>query len=214
MVNIPENPYDRILTSDEIKELTKDGWTQVNSFKCDECFGTGCKKCHQSGIISTYRKEGKYIFGSPYLSFPDTVGAICKFINFGHKINFCVSGHNGSAELYFTIPQMVKLMKMTINMLDNIQEDIKEEFGIEAQFRGPPVMFVSSLSKDRVTMATILNKNQQKAVDLLSGVGLENEAMFLKSAYEHEIFRGDEEENRKAREAIGEVEPGTIFSRK
>ena len=103
---------------------------------------------------------------------------------------------------------------MTINMLDNIQEDIKEEFGIEAQFRGPPVMFVSSLSKDRVTMATILNKNQQKAVDLLSGVGLENEAMFLKSAYEHEIFRGDEEENRKAREAIGEVEPGTIFSRK
>jgi len=217
MVNIPENPYDRILTSAEVKELLEDGWRQGNMSECQDCFGSGCDKCHKAGIIGHYYKGGKFAFGAPYFQSSDSVGATCHVNHFGlydQRIHFFARGCGGQAEIIFTVPQMVRLMKMTVNILDAVRANHEEEFGVEAKFRGPPSMSLASLSKDRVTIAMIPSENQRKALELLNEAGLKEEARLLHSAFEHEIFRGDEEENRKAREAVGEIEPGTIFSRK
>lgn len=216
MIDIPENPYSRILTSAEIKELLESGWHSGHMGECDGCFGAGCEKCHGAGIIGYYSKDGKCVFGAPYFSSPDSVGATCHVNHFGlydRRIHFSARGRGGSAELIFTVPQMVALMKMAINILDSVQANHEEEFGIEAKFRGPPSMALTSLSKNGVTIATIPNENQEKALMLLQKAGLKEEAALLRSAFEHEIFRSDEEENCKAREAVGDVEPGTISSR-
>jgi hypothetical protein len=215
MVNLPENPYERNLSPTEIKELEEDGWRRRSLYECVDCFGSGCAKCHNIGVIGTYVKEEKYVYGSPHFSNPDSVGASCKlnYCGYDGKVHITAKGCGGSAKLYLTIPQMVRIMRMTTKILDNVQENCEEVFGVEAEFRGPPVVALASLSKDRVTVATIPSENQKKALKLLREAGLEYEAVFLKSAFEHEIFRGDEEENRKAREAVGEIKPGTIFSR-
>lgn len=217
MVNIPENPYSRTLTQAEVKELLEDGWRQGHMGECQDCFGSGCERCHGAGIIGYYSKDGKCVFGAPHFESPDSVGAVCRVNHFGlydRRIHFSVRGCGGSAEVIFTVPQMVALSRMFANILDSIQGNHSEEFGVEAKFRGPPAMALAALSKDRVTVALIPSENQKKAVELLKEAGLEDEARLLSSAFEHEIFRGDEEENRKAREEVGEIEPGTIFSRK
>jgi len=214
-MNLPDNPYDRNLSPKEVEKLLEDGWTRSYLRSCSDCFSSGCEKCFYTGIVGTYFKEDKYFFGSPPLDF-GTVGASCTvtYLPFDRKVNFSSSGFGGVAKLIFTIPQAFAMLKMFANVAGDPETFHQEEFGIEAKFRGPPALALASLSKDRITVATVLTENQRKAVSLLRESALVEEAELFKSACEHEIFRGDEDENVKVREALGEVSPGTIMARK
>lgn len=216
-MKLPKNAYVRTLTSSEVKELLADGWQQRSLSACHDCFGRGCDHCNRAGVIGSYWKEDKYYFGTPSFGSNDKVGAQCNANYFGlydQRLHVTANGSGGQAEIIFTMPQMFEMMSMLANIIGNMDANHKAEFGVEASFRGPPAMSLASLTKDRVTVAIIPSENQAKAIEVLRTAGLEQEARLLLSAFEHEIFRGDEEENRKARNKVGDVEPGTIMSRK
>jgi hypothetical protein len=131
------------------------------------------------------------------------------------RLRLNAQGHGGSAVLVFSYRQLYPLLDGLIRCLSNPGAWFQlGEYGVEAEFRGPPAMRLAALTKDRVTVTTFANKRQRAALTLLRKRGYGAEADLLASAFEHELFRGDHAAEQATRDAIGDVEPGTIFQRR
>lgn len=212
---LPKNPYDRNLSPEETQRLLDNGWHSHLPIQCPECYSRGCSKCHETGIVVSLWKEDKYYFGTPVIP-EGKVGAKCSVYYAPHdmKLHLRAAGAGGNASIAFHYKQLFNLMSFLVNTVGDPAGDRNAEYGVEAEFRGPPAMSLAALTKSGVTVATIPNKQQKKALKVLLDAGLEEEARLLKSAFEHEVFRGDHKKIEEARQKIGEIKPGTIFERR
>lgn len=214
-MKLPKNVYDRKLTQEECRQLLEKGWRMYDPQPCRECHGRGCNKCYYVGLVVTLFNNDQFYFGVPPIS-KGNVGARCIAIYspYDKKLHVQFNGGGGEARVAFYYGQLFKLMQTILNCVCSPNDHREIELGVEGEFRGPPVMKLAALTKNRVTISTIPSDRQEKAIKLLKDAGLVDEAQLLHSAFEHEVFRGDCEEREKARAIVGEIKPGTIFNRK
>jgi hypothetical protein len=213
---LPKSPFDRVLTSAETTQLMKKGWEMRYVSPCSKCYGRGCEHCNDLGIVGTIvaPRSSEHYFCSPPLE-PTMVGARCSIFASGGKLILTAMGAGGEARMAFYPTQLFELMKfLVIGVADGFQgHEACLEFGVEAQFTGPPVMYLAALSKKRMTCTHRPTAKQARAIKILKDAGFENEAGLLASALEHEVFRGNAKESEKCRKAVGKIEPGTVFKR-
>jgi hypothetical protein len=123
-------------------------------------------------------------------------------------------GGGGEAKVSFYYNQLFSLMKMCMDCICAPNVSRNEEFGVEGEFRGPPVTKLAALTKAGITISTTPNERQRMAIKTLNNAGFVEEAKLLHAAFEHEVFRGDQQLHEETRAAVGNIKPGTIFNRK
>jgi hypothetical protein len=211
-VSLSEDSTDnRVRTPQEYDQLIADGCRVGNAHPCQSCFGHGCERCHGVGLIVTIFEGSKMYSAAPSFHH-GMVGASCHVDYCDGKLHFNLRGAGGSAKIEFTYSQLFSLGKFIMDCVcEPRYRDV--EYGVAAEFRGPPAMALAALTKAGVTVSTIPSKNQAGALEVLRAAGFDEEARLLASAFEHEVFRGDAEEEAEARRQVGDVEPNTIIKR-
>jgi len=220
-VKIPENLYKGTLCPADTMILEKAGWRRLHSYVCGECYARGCEKCHKTGLQITLSDPDNHehmVTGTPW-HYPHTGAALrVRWDQHDHMMKFSIDSQCGHATFGITVPQMQELVALGVNSTahpygGNPYGDKELEFGVEGNLMGPPVMSIGGL-KTKGQAAKSLSSRQEEAAQLLADNGFGDEAMLLVQALKHECFLVDAEENRKARDKIGDIEPGTILSRK
>jgi hypothetical protein len=154
------------------------------------------------------------VTGAPYYH-PETGARLISYWQ-GTSFRFTIDAQSGSGHFSLNLPQAWRLAQTIVNVTANPGigfDQTQLEFGVPANFFGPPVMHVAGI-KTKGQAALTPSKEQQAAVDHLRKNGFEDMAGLLEVALRHECFLAIRHRRKEIRAKLKKIKPGTIYERK